>query len=78
MTQELPKRNDAPLGPMDKVEPKALPIVYMACSSEAFKSEQEKADWIKSIRNMAPYFSSLALDRPRPRSVESRASYRRF
>lgn len=78
MTQELPKRDDAPPRPDGQVEPKALPVVYMACSSEAFKSEQEKADWIKSIRNIAPYFSSLALDRPRLRRVESRASYRRF
>jgi hypothetical protein len=78
MTQELPKRDDAPLEPMDGVEPKASSVVYMACSSEAFKSEQEKADWINSIRNMAPYFSSLALDPPRPRRNEHRASYRRF
>lgn len=78
MTQETPKRDDAFLDPMDRVGPKAPPVVYMACSSEAFKSEQEKADWIKSIHNISPYFSSLALDPPRPRRVENRVSFRHF
>lgn len=51
MTQETPKRDDAFLDPMDRVEPKAPPVVYMA---RAFKSEQEKADWIKSIHTSPP------------------------